>query len=119
MQSTNYGQQFYQPGFDMPISLPSSYHGLPYADQQFYQQEVYSEMIQASPMNNIAIHSEDFPDRNDTKPRLAKQEVELLERHFQENHKPPSSLKRQLAESMGVQVCRINVSSTSSFHTPN
>ncbi|KFY72441.1 hypothetical protein V499_07400 [Pseudogymnoascus sp. VKM F-103] len=108
MQPTNYGQQFYQPAYGLPMSMPPAYHGLPYDDQQFYQQEVYSDMMQPSPMNNTAIHSEDFPDRNDAKPRLAKQEVELLERHFQENHKPPSSLKRQLAENMGVQVCRIN-----------
>lgn len=110
MQTTNYGQPFYQPGFDLPVSMPPSYHGLPYSDQQFYQPEVYSELMQASPMTNITIHSEDFPDRNDTKARLAKQQVELLERYFQENHKPSSSLKHHLAENMGVQVCRINVS---------
>lgn len=110
MQPTNYGQQFYQPGYGIPMAMPPTYHALTYDDQQFYQQEVYADMMQPSPMNNTAIHSEDFPDRNDAKPRLAKQEVELLERHFQENHKPPSSLKRQLAENMGVQVCRINVS---------
>ncbi|KFX87327.1 hypothetical protein O988_09429 [Pseudogymnoascus sp. VKM F-3808] len=108
MQPTNYGQQFYQPGYGIPMAMPPTYHALTYDDQQFYQQEVYADMMQPSPMNNTAIHSEDFPDRNDAKPRLAKQEVELLERHFQENHKPPSSLKRQLAENMGVQVCRIN-----------
>ncbi|KFY50998.1 hypothetical protein V496_09015 [Pseudogymnoascus sp. VKM F-4515 (FW-2607)] len=108
MQPTNYGQQFYQPQYGLPMAMPPQYHGLPYDDQQFYQPEIYSDMMQPSPMNNTAINSEDFPDRNDAKPRLAKQEVELLERHFQENHKPPSSLKRQLAENMNVQVCRIN-----------
>lgn len=110
MQPTNYGQQYYQPAYGLPMSMPPTYHAVTYDDQQFYQPEVYSDMMQHSPMTNTAIHSEDFPDRNDAKPRLAKQEVELLERHFQENHKPPSSLKRQLAENMGVQVCRINVS---------
>lgn len=55
------------------------------------------------------MHNQEYQDRNETKPRLAKHEVELLERHFQENHKPPSSLKRQLAEMMGVGVARINV----------
>jgi hypothetical protein len=110
MQPINYGQPFYQPGFGLPISVPPSFHGLEYGDQQFYEPELYTNLMHASPMNSIAIHSQDFHDRNETKPRLAKQEVELLERHFQENHKPPSSLKRQLAENMGVQVCRINVS---------
>lgn len=43
------------------------------------------------------------------KPRLAKDEVELLEREFAKNPKPSSSTKRELAEQMGVEVPRINV----------
>ncbi|KAL2269981.1 hypothetical protein VTJ83DRAFT_2165 [Remersonia thermophila] len=42
------------------------------------------------------------------KPRLAKEEVELLEREFAKNQKPSSSTKRELAEQMGVEVPRIN-----------
>ncbi|KAL2260429.1 hypothetical protein VTK26DRAFT_5570 [Humicola hyalothermophila] len=42
------------------------------------------------------------------KPRLAKDEVELLEREFAKNPKPSSSTKRELAEQMGVEVPRIN-----------
>ncbi|KAH6650014.1 hypothetical protein F5144DRAFT_30713 [Chaetomium tenue] len=42
------------------------------------------------------------------KPRLAKDEVELLEREFSKNQKPSSSTKRELAEQMGVEVPRIN-----------
>ncbi|AEO54134.1 hypothetical protein MYCTH_2296328 [Thermothelomyces thermophilus ATCC 42464] len=42
------------------------------------------------------------------KPRLAKDEVELLEREFAKNQKPNSSTKRELAEKMGVEVPRIN-----------
>jgi hypothetical protein len=110
MQPINYRQQFYQPEFAMSASVPLSFNDLEFGNQQFYQPEVYTNLIHNSPLNTISIHSQDFHDRNETKPRLAKQEVDLLERHFQENHKPPSSLKRQLAENMGVQVCRINVS---------
>ena len=76
----------------------------------FYQSNTYTDMVHAATINSIAMHSQELHDRNDSKPRLAKQEVDLLERHFQENHKPPSSLKRQLADGMGVQVSRINVS---------
>jgi hypothetical protein len=47
---------------------------------------------------------------NDTKPRLSKQEVGILEQQFQEHHKPTSSTKRQLAERFHVDVARINVS---------
>jgi len=62
-----------------------------------------------SSMGHLGMENQQVSDKNDTKPRLAKQEVELLERHFQENHKPPSALKRQLADQMGVDVARINV----------
>ncbi|KAG7109720.1 hypothetical protein HYQ44_020329 [Verticillium longisporum] len=44
----------------------------------------------------------------ETKPRLAKDEVDKLEREFQRNHKPNSSLKKQLAEEMRVDIARIN-----------
>ena len=45
----------------------------------------------------------------ETKPRLSKDEVELLETEFQKNHKPNSSTKKALAESMRVDNARINV----------
>ena len=45
----------------------------------------------------------------ESKPRLAKEEVDKLEREFQRNHKPNSSLKKQLAEEMRVDIARINV----------
>ncbi|CAM1506585.1 Fc.00g062260.m01.CDS01 [Cosmosporella sp. VM-42] len=44
----------------------------------------------------------------ETKPRLSKEEVELLEAEFQKNHKPNSSTKKALAESMRVDNARIN-----------
>lgn len=43
------------------------------------------------------------------KPRLAKEEVDKLEREFQRNYKPNSIIKKQLAEEMGVDLARINV----------
>lgn len=46
--------------------------------------------------------------QTEPKPRLAKDEVELLEREFAKNPKPNTSLKRELAEQMGVEVPRIN-----------
>ncbi|KAF7555635.1 hypothetical protein G7046_g6491 [Stylonectria norvegica] len=44
----------------------------------------------------------------ETKPRLSKEEVEVLESEFQKNHKPNSSTKKSLAESMRVDNARIN-----------
>ena len=45
----------------------------------------------------------------ESKPRLSKQEVEILEAEFQKNHKPNSSTKKALAEQMRVDNARINV----------
>jgi hypothetical protein len=45
----------------------------------------------------------------ETKPRLSKEEVDILEAEFQKNHKPNSTTKKALAESMRVDNARINV----------
>lgn len=47
---------------------------------------------------------------NETKPRLGKDEVDILEREFKKNPKPTTQTKRQFAEDMGVDLARINVS---------
>ncbi|KAH6678072.1 hypothetical protein B0J14DRAFT_614935 [Halenospora varia] len=45
---------------------------------------------------------------NETKPRLGKDEVDILEREFKKNQKPSTQTKRQFAEDMGVDLARIN-----------
>jgi hypothetical protein len=45
----------------------------------------------------------------DSKPRLAKDEVDLLEREFQKNPKPSSARKREIAGLLKVDHPRINV----------
>jgi hypothetical protein len=57
--------------------------------------------------NMIAIPT--VPKTNDTKPRLGKDEVDILEREFKKNPKPTTQTKRQFAEDMGVDLARINV----------
>lgn len=47
----------------------------------------------------------------ETKPRLGKDEVDILEREFKKNPKPTTQTKRQFAEDMGVELARINVCS--------
>jgi len=47
---------------------------------------------------------------NETKSRLGKEEVEILEREFKKNPKPTTQTKRQFAEDMRVELARINVS---------
>lgn len=45
----------------------------------------------------------------ETKARLDKKHVEILEQEFQKNQKPSSIVKRELAEQMGHEIARINV----------
>lgn len=55
------------------------------------------------------LHHHQMSRTTETKPRLSKEEVEILEAEFQKNHKPNSSTKKALAESMRVDNARINV----------
>ncbi|PQE11123.1 homeobox domain-containing protein [Rutstroemia sp. NJR-2017a BVV2] len=45
---------------------------------------------------------------NETKPRLGKEEVDILEREFKRNPKPTTQTKRGFAEQMNVDLARIN-----------
>lgn len=45
----------------------------------------------------------------ENKPRLGKDEVDILEREFKKNPKPTTQTKRQLAEDMCVELPRVNV----------
>jgi hypothetical protein len=56
------------------------------------------------------VHNHQMSRTTEAKPRLSKEEVELLEAEFQKNHKPNSTVKKGLAESMRVDNARINVS---------
>lgn len=56
------------------------------------------------------VHHQHMSRTTESKPRLSKEEVEILEAEFQKNHKPNSSTKKALAESMRVDNARINVS---------
>src|SRR5690606_16537895 len=55
------------------------------------------------------VHHNQMSRTTESKPRLSKEEVEVLEAEFQKNHKPNSSTKKALAESMRVDNARINV----------
>ncbi|KAK3694068.1 hypothetical protein B0T22DRAFT_372934 [Podospora appendiculata] len=68
-----------------------------------YQQ--HQQRAAAAMMGQGSMHASK---QTEPKPRLAKDEVELLEREFLKNPKPNSSTKRELAEQMGVEVPRIN-----------
>lgn len=46
----------------------------------------------------------------DIKPRLTKEQHDILEAHFQKQHKPNTNTKRQVAENLGVSLDKVNVS---------
>lgn len=54
------------------------------------------------------VHHQQMARTTESKPRLSKEEVEILETEFQKNHKPNSSTKKGLAEQMRVDNARIN-----------
>ena len=58
------------------------------------------------------MHGMLHPQKTETKPRLRKDEVEILEREFKRNPKPTTQTKRGFAEDMGVDLPRINVGLT-------
>ena len=45
----------------------------------------------------------------DVKPRLTKEQHDILENHFQAHHKPSTSVKRAFAERLHVSLDKVNV----------
>ncbi|KAK4168621.1 hypothetical protein QBC43DRAFT_103419 [Cladorrhinum sp. PSN259] len=101
MSMPGYPQQQHQ----QHLPHPQGHQQYPYWASQhlmaFYQQQQRAAMLNPGNMHLAKQQTE-------PKPRLAKDEVELLEREFNKNPKPNSSTKRELAEQMGVEVPRIN-----------
>ena len=46
----------------------------------------------------------------DVKPRLTKDQHDILEQHFQQQHKPTTGVKKAFADRLGVPLDKINVS---------
>ena len=57
------------------------------------------------------VYQEDYEDMGEvsTRPRLTKEQVEVLEAQFQANHKPNSVIKRQLAMQTQLSLPRVAV----------
>lgn len=49
------------------------------------------------------------PPGSDVKPRLTKDQHDVLEHHFQQQHKPSTSVKKEFATKLGVPLDKINV----------
>lgn len=50
------------------------------------------------------------PPTCDVKPRLTKEQHDVLEQHFQMQHKPTTLVKKDFASKLGVPLDKINVS---------
>ena len=80
-----------------------AYSSYPYSREQLYAIAQYQQQ------RTMAGHAAMPPSKQpDPKPRLSKDEVDLLEREFQKNSKPSSGRKREIAELLKVEHPRIN-----------
>lgn len=68
-----------------------------------------AESMEAYQAHHSRLINQQMSRTTESKPRLSKEEVEVLEAEFQKNHKPNSNTKKALAESMHVDNARINV----------
>ncbi|KAJ5006986.1 Homeobox protein ceh-14 [Colletotrichum sp. SAR 10_99] len=100
----SYYQNFNQYEYAAPAVYPHCAANFYYSNPNFEHNEMYNHinMMGSHMMPGVGGKA------TETKPRLAKDEVEKLESVFQANNKPNSSTKKQLAEQMGVDVARIN-----------
>jgi hypothetical protein len=90
------------------------HQGMPqYTDSHQQHMHGYALAQQSGTMMAMANHQ---GKANETKPRLGKEEVEILEREFKKNQKPTTQTKRSFAEEMGVELARINVCPQSTKH---
>ncbi|KIW70507.1 hypothetical protein PV04_02769 [Phialophora macrospora] len=70
---------------------------MPYAGAE------YADFMDAGMMHDDIGESQEIS----TRPRLTKEQAEVLEAHFQANHKPSSQLKRELAIQTGLTLNRV------------
>ncbi len=107
MEFPQYNNAIFHTGFDHRNDIHQAHTYPLYPEQQHRPYAVPRRSNSMTDLSQMARAS--HGEKGDTKPRLSKGEVEILERQFQEQHKPSSNTKRQLAERMGVEISRINV----------
>ncbi|EXJ62169.1 hypothetical protein A1O7_02602 [Cladophialophora yegresii CBS 114405] len=79
-----------------PQQTPDEFY-MPYAGAE------YADFIEAGMLHDDIGESQEIS----TRPRLTKEQAEVLEAHFQANHKPSSQLKRELAIQTGLTLNRV------------
>jgi hypothetical protein len=106
----------YSSAFASHQTMYAHNYGNPSAEhlhQQHYQQQ-YKHMPQSSmpdPSRNPYVNA--IPQHQvacDIKPRLTKEQHDILEAHYTEQTKPNTSTKKGFAESLNVSLDKVNVS---------
>ncbi|OTB19697.1 hypothetical protein K445DRAFT_148660 [Daldinia sp. EC12] len=97
----------FHPAYSFPQGNAMQYNESPYHNTGFPGfQYIYGYQPPRSHL--IADRGVLADPKAESKPRLSKEEVEKLETVFRENSKPSSSVKAQLADSLGLERPRIN-----------
>ncbi|KAI1470951.1 uncharacterized protein F4812DRAFT_283856 [Daldinia caldariorum] len=97
----------FHPAYSFPQGNTMQYNESPYHNTGFPGfQYIYGYQPPRSHL--IADRGVLADPKAESKPRLSKEEVEKLEKVFRENSKPSSSVKAQLADSLGLERPRIN-----------
>lgn len=81
------------------------------AESQARANNTSSTLLQLSRLHTMPpSHVEQQKITHESKPRLSKDQQDVLERHFQAQPKPSTTIKRGFAENLGVPLDKINVS---------
>ncbi|RYP72079.1 hypothetical protein DL771_004410 [Monosporascus sp. 5C6A] len=105
------GQQMnFSPVYGFP---PGQGGSIPYAESQYRSHSGFPGLQYMYPYQQprshlMTEHASLTDGKTESKPRLTKDEVDKLEKVFQENPKPSSSVKAQLADSLRLERARIN-----------
>jgi hypothetical protein len=91
--------------FETPYQQHNLYHHEQMSSHYIDAHQNYAMAQRTAPM----IAMPNTTRTTETKPRLGKDEVDILEREFKKNPKPTTQTKRQFAEDMAVDLARINV----------
>lgn len=84
---------------------PYMIHSQQQMDDYQYDMAEYAEFMAPAAMHDGYGETEEVS----TRPRLTKEQVEVLEAEFQANHKPNSQVKRNLAIQTGLKFQRVGV----------
>lgn len=103
-----YHPQMQYPGFHPQIGQPELHYN-PYAGFPDYADDAQA-----------GIYYGEFEDSSEisTRPRLTRDQVDILEQEFQKNPKPNSMLKRHLAATTNLNLPRVAVSYEDLFSLP-